>query len=119
MTFGLASGDQQVAQREAIKVFGAGVKVMSIRHLQRSGMVRPVYDVELKGVPAGWEGSKVPAADTRLRERSWQRVVRATVRQQYRTLGRNALPAVTGCPNPEDTMAVDVEAGDSADADLL
>ena len=51
---------------------------------------------------------------------SRQRVVRATVRQQYRTMGRNAvLPAVTGCPKPEDTMAVDVEAGDSADADLL
>ena len=83
-------------------------------------MVCPVYDVELTGVPAGREGSKVPAADTRLRERSWQRVVRATVRQQYRTVGRNAvLPAVTGCPKPEDTMAVDVEAGDSADPDVL
>ena len=32
LTFGLASGHQEVAQREAIKVFGAGVKVMSTRH---------------------------------------------------------------------------------------
>ena len=73
LTFGLASGDQQVAQREATKVFGARVKVMSTRHLQRSGTVCPVYDVELTVVPAGWEGSNVPASDTRLRERSWQR----------------------------------------------
>ena len=71
-------------------------------------------------MPAGWEGSKMPAADTRLCKWSRQRVVRATFRQQYRTVGRNAvLPAVTGCPKLEDTMAVDVEAGDSADADLL
>ena len=52
LTFGLASGHQHVAQREAIKVFGVGVKVMSTRHLQRSGMVRPIYDMELTGVPA-------------------------------------------------------------------
>ena len=62
----------------------------------------------------------MPAADTRLRERSWQRVVRVTVLQQYRTVGRNAvLPAVTRCPKPEDTLAVDVEAGDNADTNLL
>ena len=35
-------------------------------------------------------------------------------------VGRNAvLPAVTGCPKPEDTMAVDVEIGANIDADLL
>ena len=62
---------------------------MSTRHLQRSRLVRPVYDAELTGVPAGLEGSKMLAADTRLRERSWQRVVTAAVRQQYRTVGRN------------------------------
>ena len=69
-----------MAHREA-KVFGAGVKVISTRHLRRLGMVQLVYDVELTGVPAGLEGSKVRAIDTRLRKRSWQRVVRATVRQ--------------------------------------
>ena len=46
----------------------------------------PVYDVELTSVPADWEGSKVPANHTRLRERSWQKVVRTTIRQQYRAV---------------------------------
>ena len=45
----------------------------------------------------------MPAANTGLCERSWQRVVMATVWRRYRTVGRNAvLPALTGCRKPED-----------------
>ena len=120
LTLGLASGDQQVAQREATKVFGPEVTVVSTRHLQRSRLVPPVYDVEPKGVPVGWEGPKPPTNDTRLQKKSWQKVVTTTIRQQYRSVGKNAtLPAVVGYVKPADSMVVDVEATDSANTDLL
>ena len=96
LSFGLVSGDQQVAQREADKVFGANVvSVKHTRHLQKSGLERPVYDVELTGVPPTWEGEVVPAGDSRMPDKKWQRIVRKTPPPVYQRVGQKAsLPAV-------------------------
>ena len=85
-----------MAQREADKVFGANVvSVKHTRHLQKSGLERPVYDVELTGVPPTWEGEVVPAGDSRMPDKKWQRIVRKNTPPVYQRVGQKAsLPAV-------------------------
>ena len=49
---GLVSGSQSAAQREADRVFGANtVKVQRCQHLKHSGLVSPVFDMDITGVP--------------------------------------------------------------------
>ena len=52
ISMGLVSGSQSAAQREADRVFGANtVKVQRCQHLKHSGLVNPVFDMDITGVP--------------------------------------------------------------------
>ena len=52
ISMGLVSGSQSAAQREADRVFGANtVKVQRCQHLKHSGLINPVFDMDLTGVP--------------------------------------------------------------------
>ena len=61
---------ERVAE-ETRAVLGRGVKCVKCTWVRNSGLVRPVYDVELSGVPEGWKGAVTTSQDTRLWDKHW------------------------------------------------
>ena len=110
---GLVSGSQSAAQREADRVFGANtVKVQRCQHLKHSGLVNPVFDMDITGVPPDWEGCTAPAKDSRMPVRRWHLCLRKSTGPSYTPVGKNTtLPAVQGCVLPDDEEMEDSPAG--------
>lgn len=107
---GLASQQQPAAQWEADRLFGQGsVQVMRCRHLSKSGLRRPVFDLDVAGIPPDWEGATAPGGDTRDEPRRWQRCRRTTAKKtSFERVGpRAVLPAIQGCQAKPAEAAMD------------
>ena len=113
ISMGLVSGSQSAAQREADRVFGPKtVTVTRCQHLRHSGLVNPVFDLDITGVPPGWDGCTAPASDSRMPVRRWHRCLRKSTGPLYTPIGKKSvLPAVQGCAVPEDEEMEDSPPG--------
>ena len=113
ISMGLVSGSQSAAQREADRVFGANtVKVQRCQHLKHSGLINPVFDMDITGVPPDWEGCTAPAKDSRMPVRRWHLCLRKSTGPSYTPVGKNTtLPAIQGCVLPDDEEMEDSPAG--------
>ena len=116
ISMGLVSGSQSAAQREADRVFGPKtVTVTRCQHLRHSGLVNPVFDLDITGVPPGWDGCTAPASDSRMPVRRWHRCLRKSTGPLYTPVGKKSvLPAVQGCAVPEDEEMEDSPPGATA-----
>ena len=59
------------------------IRVRRCTQLAHSSLNRPVFDLELEGVPEDWQGVRLGAHDTRLPDRLWERKTRSSRRGQY------------------------------------
>lgn len=76
------------AAEEARAALGQGVTCVKCTWVRSSGLVRPVYDVELTGLPEGWKGAVTTSQDTRLWDKRWALVqVARTAAAEYRGVG--------------------------------
>ena len=73
-TFGMEGAGGMSPQVEAQRVFGPEVRVVNTQHVAASGLIRPVFILTLTGTPPQWTSQRVPAADSRMRDCSWQRM---------------------------------------------
>ena len=83
--------------------------MMRCRHLSKSGLRRPVFDLDVAGIPPDWEGATAPGGDTRDEPRRWQRCRRTTAKKTHfeRVGPRAVLPAVQGCHAKPAEAAMD------------
>ena len=118
---GLASQQQPAVQWEADALFGAGaVRVLRCRHLTASGLRRPVFDLDVAGLPPTWEGAIAPGGDTRDEPRQWQRCRRQSTRRPVERVGPRALlPAVQGCQQAPAAGAMDEDVIADDDDDVV
>lgn len=82
------------AAEETRTALGQGVTCVKCTWIRSSGLVRPVYDVELAGLPEGWKGAVTMSQDTRLWDKRWAlvRVARATAAEYHGVGPREKLP---------------------------
>ena len=116
---GLVSLQQPAVQWEADAIFRAGaVRVLRCRHLMASGLRRPVFDLDVTGLPPTWEGAVAPGGDTRGEPRQWQRCRRQVAQKPVERVGPRALlPAVQGCQQAPATAAMDEDVIDDGGND--
>ena len=121
VSMGLVSGQQSAAQREADRVFGVNiVTVIRCQHLKHSGLVSPVFDMDITGIPPDWEGCTVPAQDSRMPVRKWHKCIRKAAAPTYKPVGKRAtLPPRQGCVTPEDEEMPEEAAKDEEGEDIL
>ena len=77
---GLAVDGYAQLRRYAREAFGpeAPIRVHRCTQLAHSTLDRPVFDLELEGVPGDWQGVRLGAPDTRLPDRTRERTTRAS-----------------------------------------
>ena len=78
--------------RYAREAFGleAPIRVHRCTQLAHSTLARPVFDLELEGVPEDWQGVRLGVPDTRLPDRTWERTTRAPRQGCYQPVGARA-----------------------------
>ena len=79
-------------RRYAREAFGpeASIRVQGCTQLAHSTLDRPVFDLELEGVPEDWQGVRLGAPGTRLPDRTWERTTRASCQGRYQPAGPRA-----------------------------
>ena len=89
---GLAVDEYAQLRRYAQEAFGVEVPIRVHRctQLAHSTLDRPVFDLELEGVPEDWHGARLGAPDTRLRDRLWERTTRSSRQGGYQPVGPRA-----------------------------
>ena len=89
---GLAVDEYAKLRRYAQEAFGPEVPVRVHRCTQVAHITldRPVFDLELEGVPEDWQGVRLGAPDTRLPDRCWERTTRSSRQGRYRPVGPRA-----------------------------
>ena len=81
--------------------------------LAHSTLDRPVFDVELEGVPEGWQGLLLGAPDTRLPDRTWERTTRSSRQGRYHPVGPRA--RMTRPKGSDEVQQQPVDAQDATD----
>ena len=66
------------------------IRVHRCTQLAHSTLDRPVFDLELEGVPEDWQGVRLGAPNTRLPERLWERTTRSSHQGRYQPVGPRA-----------------------------
>ena len=87
-------------RRYAQEAFGPDVpiRVHHCTQLAHSTLDRPVFDLELQGVPEDWQGVQLGAPDTRLPDRLWEQTSRSSRQGRYQPVGPSArLTRPEGC----------------------
>ena len=89
---GLAVDEYAQLRRYAHEAFGPEVPIRVHRctQLAHNTLNRPVFDVELEGVPKDWQGVRLGASDTRLPDRCWERTTRSSRQGRYQPVGPRA-----------------------------
>ena len=89
---GLAMDEYAQLRRFAREAFGPDVPIRVHRctQLAHSTLDRPVFDLELEGVPQDWQGVRLGAPDTRLPDRTWERTTRSSRQGRYQPVGPRA-----------------------------
>ena len=89
---GLAVDEYAQLRRYAQEAFGPEVPIRVHRctQLAHSTLDRPVFDLELEGVPEDWQGVRLGAPDTRLPDRLWERTTRSSRQGRYQPVGPRA-----------------------------
>ena len=89
---GLAVDEYAQLWRYAQEAFRPDVPIRVHRctQLAHSTLDRPVFDLELEGVPEDWHGERLGAPDTRLPDRTWERTTRSSRQGRYQPMGPRA-----------------------------
>ena len=89
---GLAVDEYAQLRRYAQEAFGPEVPIRIHRctQLAHSTLDRPVFDLELEGVPEDWQGVRLGAPDTRLPDRTWERTTRSARQGRCQPVGPRA-----------------------------
>ena len=66
------------------------IRVHRCTQLSHSTLNRPVFDLELEGAPEDWQGARLGAPDTRLRDRRGERTARSSRQGRYQPVGPRA-----------------------------
>ena len=84
----LALDEYAQLRRYAQEAFGpeAPICVHRCTQLAHSTLDRPVFDLELEGVPEDWQGVRQGAPDTRLPDRTWERTTRNSRQGRYQPM---------------------------------
>ena len=79
-------------RRYAKEAFGSEVtiRVHPCTPLTHSTLDRPVFDLELEGVPEDWQCVRLGAPDTSLLDRLWERTTRSSRRGHHQPVGPRA-----------------------------
>ena len=98
------------------------IRVHHCAQLAHSTLDRPVFDLELEGVPE-WQGVRLGAPDTRFPDRTWERTTRSSGQGRYQPVGpraRMTRPKGSGevQQQPEDARDVPDHKGDLAMANV-
>ena len=82
---GLAVDEYAQLRRYAKEASGSEVTIRVHRctQLAHSNLHRPVFDLELEGLPENWQSVRLGAPDTRLPDRLWKRTTRSSRRGHY------------------------------------
>ena len=86
---GLAVDKYAQLRRYAQEAFGLEVTIRVHRctQLAHSTLDRPVFDLELEGVPEDWQDVRLGAPDTRFPDRLWERTTRSSRQGRYQPVG--------------------------------
>ena len=78
--------------QELLSMFAGLVDICVHRctQLAHSTLDRPVFDLELEGVPEDWQGAWLGASDNRLPDRVLERATRSSRQGRYQSLGPRA-----------------------------
>ena len=89
---GVAADEYAQLRRYAKEAFGSevAIRVHCCTQLAHSTLDRPVFDLELEGVPKDWQGVWLGAPDTRLPDRLWERTTRSPRWGNYQPVGSRA-----------------------------
>ena len=89
---GLAVDEYAQLRRWAQEAFGSEVPIRVHRciRLAQSTLDRPVFDLELEGVPEDWQGARLGAPNTHLPNRHWERTTRSSRQGRYQPVGPRA-----------------------------
>ena len=112
---GLAVDEYAQLRRYAQEAFGpeAPIRVHRCTQLANSTLHRPVFDLELEGVPEDWQGLRLGAPDTRLPDRTWERTTRNSRRGRYQPVGPRA--RMTRREGPDVVQQQPADAPDAPD----
>lgn len=69
--------DRKAAQMEAQQIFGSdsSIKVVDVWHRSGTRVDRPVYDLQVEGIPPDWEAHRLVPLDPRCPSVTWRRTV--------------------------------------------
>ena len=105
------------AAEETRLALGQGVTCVKCTWIRGSGLVRPVYDVELARLREGWQGAVTMSQDTRLWDKRWALVhVARTTAAEYRGVGSKEKLPLPQRPGDRLDQELAVEQGMEEDA---